>query len=92
MSKLFKGVKFALPAIKRGENVLVYCHKGRHRSVAMAACILIASGKTADEAMRLIAEKRPVADPYAWHIQRRIKEFEAEWKKSISSSKLSMQS
>jgi hypothetical protein len=36
--------------------------------------------------MQLIAGKRPVADPYAWHIQRRIRAFEAEWKKSCSVS------
>jgi protein-tyrosine phosphatase len=81
MRKLWKGVKEALPVIDKGESVLVYCHKGRHRSVAMAACILIAGGSTADEAMHLIAGKRPVADPYAWHIQRRIRGFEAEWKR-----------
>jgi protein tyrosine phosphatase (PTP) superfamily phosphohydrolase (DUF442 family) len=80
MSKLLIGVKLALHAMKRGESILVYCHKGRHRSVAMAACILIACGKTADEAMRLIVKKRPVADPYAWHIQRRIRMFETIWK------------
>jgi hypothetical protein len=53
----------------------------------MVACILIADGSTADEAMQLIAGKRPVADPYAWHIQRWIKGFEAEWKTSNSSHK-----
>jgi protein tyrosine phosphatase (PTP) superfamily phosphohydrolase (DUF442 family) len=77
--KLWRGVKEALPVLEKGESVLVYCHQGRHRSVAMAACILIANGSTANEAMRLIARKRPVADPYAWHIQRWIRGFEAEW-------------
>jgi len=86
MRKLWKGVKEALPVIDKGESVLVYCHQGRHRSVAMAACILIAGGNTADEAMRLIAERRSAADPYTWHIQRRIREFEAEWKRSNSGS------
>jgi protein-tyrosine phosphatase len=84
MRKLWNGVKEALPIIEKGEGVLVYCQKGRHRSVAMAACILIAGGKTADEAMHLITEKRPVADPYTWYIQRRIRKFEEQWNKSSS--------
>ena len=33
------GVKRALPIIEQGDGVLVYCREGRHRSVAIAACI-----------------------------------------------------
>ena len=33
------------------------------------------------DAMRLIAEKRPIADPQAWHIRRQIEQFERYWKK-----------
>jgi hypothetical protein len=67
--------------IEEGYSVLVYCHEGRHRSVAMACCILIAKGHSADEAMQLVKEKREKADPDAWHIQRRIRKFEREWHK-----------
>lgn len=81
MKKLMKGVEAALPVIKEGHGVLVYCREGRHRSVAMACCILIAKGHSADEAMQLVQEKRKKADPYARHIQRRIRKFEREWKK-----------
>jgi hypothetical protein len=45
----------------------------------MAACILIARGMTADEAMDLIVSKRPIADPHAGYIERRIRAFEREW-------------
>ena len=76
--KLEKGVEAALPVIRNGESVLVYCHAGRHRSVAMACCILIAMGSTADEAMQLVRERREVADPHAHHIERQIREFEKQ--------------
>lgn len=73
------GVEKALPLIRHDGRVLVFCHAGRHRSVAMASCILIGMGYTASHAMRLINQRRQVADPYAWHIRRRIKKFETYW-------------
>jgi len=82
--KLKLGVETALPVIHKGESVLIYCHAGRHRSVAMGSCILIGMGYTADEAMGLIREQRAVADPYAWHIQRQIRRFEEEWQEGGS--------
>jgi protein tyrosine phosphatase (PTP) superfamily phosphohydrolase (DUF442 family) len=81
IGKLVKGVEAALPVIEDGESVLVYCREGRHRSVAMAAAVLIGQGSSADEAMRLISAKRSKADPYAWHIQRRIRKFEEVWQR-----------
>lgn len=79
IGKLLRGVEAALPVIENGESVLVYCREGRHRSVAMAASVLIGQGQSADQAMQLIASKRAKADPYAWHIQRRIQKFEEVW-------------
>ncbi len=73
------GVEAALPVLNQGGRVLVYCLAGRHRSVAMACCILIALGMTADDAMRLVITRRPVADPHAPHIERRIRAFEQDW-------------
>lgn len=77
---LKRGVEAALPVIGNGGHVLVFCEQGRRRSVAMASCILIGQGYSAEEAMQLISSKREVADPYAWHIQRQIRRFEALWK------------
>lgn len=77
--KLIRGVEAALPVLEEGKGVLVYCREGRHRSVAMAASVLIGSGFSADAAMEKIKSKRPKADPYAWHIQRRIRKFEQVW-------------
>jgi protein-tyrosine phosphatase len=76
---LRRGAEAALPVIRDGGRVLVFCQGGRHRSVAMAASILIGLGYSADEAMQLISSNRVVADPYAWHIQRQIRRFEAHW-------------
>ena len=73
---LQKGAEAALKVMGSGGVVLTHCSKGRHRGVAMAACILIAQGMSAEQAMRLIKEKRPIADPYAWYIRRRIVKFE----------------
>ena len=76
---LTQGVEKALPLIQEGGRVLVFCHAGRHRSVAMAACILIGMGYSAADAMQLISQQREVADPYTWHIRRRIEKFEVYW-------------
>jgi hypothetical protein len=45
----------------------------------MASCILIARGMTADEAMSTIIAQRPIADPHAWYIEKRIRAFESDW-------------
>jgi hypothetical protein len=80
LKTLKRGVEAALPVIQEGRRVLIFCEGGRHRSVAMASCILIGQGYSADEAMELISSKREVADPRAWHIQRQIRRFEALWR------------
>jgi protein-tyrosine phosphatase len=80
LKALKRGVEAALPIIHNGGRVLIFCEAGRHRSVAMAACILIGQGYSADEAMQLISDKRLVADPYTRHIQRQIRRFEAYWR------------
>ena len=77
---LQRGVEAALPVIQDGYAVLVHCRAGVHRSVAMACCVLIGMGWIADEALQLVEQKRPVADPRAWYIQRRISKFEQLWR------------
>jgi hypothetical protein len=73
------GVLAALPVLGRGEGVLAHCVFGRHRSVAMACCVLIGLGRSAEEAMALVEERRAAADPYVGYIQRRIRAFERDW-------------
>jgi hypothetical protein len=79
MLLLFRGVEAAMPIIQQGGNVVVHCHYGRHRSVAMACCILIGQGYTAEDAMRLVIEQRAAADPYIWYIRSRIVRFAEKW-------------
>ena len=79
LAVLQRGVEAALPVMASGGRVLCYCRAGRHRSVAMAASILIARGMTADAAMDTILKMRPLADPHARHIESRIRAFEEMW-------------
>lgn len=79
VKKLMQGVQAAIPIIEAGGRVLVYCVRGRHRSVAMGAAILIARGYSAEDAMDLLRSRRPVADPRAWYIRRQIRKFEQAW-------------
>ncbi len=79
---LKRGVHGALPVIdEQGHSVLVHCKAGVHRSVAMACCILVAKGYTAEAAMKVVKEKRDKADPYAGYIRKRIENFESHWDK-----------
>ncbi|HTP02084.1 MAG TPA: dual specificity protein phosphatase [Anaerolineales bacterium] len=76
---LIEGVQLALEEIKAGGKVYTHCAAGRHRSVAMAASILIAQGLAPEGAMQLIKQQRPIADPQAFHIRRKIMQFAREW-------------
>ena len=77
--KLIHGAQTALDTIRCGGKVYTHCAYGRHRGVAMGACILIAQGMTADEAMQLIGTRRSVADPDAFYIKSRILKFAEQW-------------
>ena len=77
--KLIRGAQSALETIRAGGKVYTHCAYGRHRGVAMGACILIAQGFDPHEAMDLIIQRRPVADPYAYYIHPRILKFAELW-------------
>lgn len=79
MLLLWRGVDAAVPVAAEGGAVVVHCHYGRHRSVALACCILIGQGMPSAEAMALVKRQRPEADPYAWYIRSRIVQFEQKW-------------
>ena len=78
--KLMRGAQTALTTIHDGGKVYTHCAYGRHRGVAMGACILIAQGFDPQAAMQLIKERRSVADPFAYYIRPRILKFANEWK------------
>ena len=76
---LMRGARAGLEVLQRGGKVYVHCSRGRHRSAAMAAAILIAEGRSPEEAMDLVKAKRAAAEPDARHIQPRIFEFARAW-------------
>jgi dual specificity MAP kinase phosphatase len=80
ISKLMTGAKAAIETINAGGKVYVHCAGGRHRGVAMGSCVLIAQGYEPEAAMKLISERREVADPNAYYIRPRILEFARQWK------------
>lgn len=76
---LLTGASEALPVVQEGGVVYVHCSKGRHRGPAMGACILIAQGLMPEQAMQLIKQHRPAANPETWYIRRRIMKFAQVW-------------
>ena len=77
--KLLRGAHAALETIRDGGRIYAHCAGGRHRGVAMGAAVLIAQGHDPQNAMRLIAERRSFADPFAYYIRSRIMKFAREW-------------
>jgi hypothetical protein len=76
---LRRGVLAALRVMSEGHGVLVQCRWGRHRSVVMACCILVALGCTTESAIELVETRRPAADPRAFYVESRIRTFERHW-------------
>jgi hypothetical protein len=81
--KLITGARAALETILLGGKVYVHCAYGRHRGPAMGSCVLIAQGYKPEVAMRLVAERRRVADPHIYYIRSRILKFAREWEKQM---------
>jgi hypothetical protein len=86
VSKLVTGARAALETILLGGKVYVHCAYGRHRGPAMGSCVLIAQGHEPEAAMKLVAERRGVADPHVPYIRSRILKFAQEWEKVLKDS------
>lgn len=83
MRALRKGAEIALAALSAGGKVYTHCAGGIHRGAAMGAAILIAlGGHSPQEAMQLIMQRRPIADPHIWYIRRRILRFAKMWQRA----------
>jgi hypothetical protein len=80
IGSLRRGVEAAVPVIHQGGKVLCHCKAGVHRSVAMASCVLIGMGYSAEDAMAATKHGRAVADPDIAYIRRRIMKFEEVWR------------
>lgn len=81
---LRRGTRAAIKTIQDGGKVYVHCAQGIHRGVAIGSAILIAQGYKPEEAILLIKERRPVADPGVWYIRRQILRFAETWTADIS--------
>ena len=79
IKSLKRGVAAALKTIQAGGKVYAHCQGGIHRGAAMGAAILIAQGLSPEEAIAMVKQSRPVADPDAWYIRRRIYRFAKSW-------------
>ena len=79
IQKLIWGTHAALETIRQGGKIYSHCAKGRHRSVAMGAAILIAQGYNPEAAMKLIKAQRPISDPGIFYIRSRIFRFARQW-------------
>ena len=77
--KLILGAQAALDTIALGGKVYVHCAYGRHRGPAMGSCVLIAQGYSPEAAMKLVSERRSVADPNVNYIRSRILQFARLW-------------
>jgi hypothetical protein len=55
----------------------------------MGAAILVAQGYDPHAAMTLIAERRSIADPFAFHIRPRILKFARRWNGEEKTSEVS---
>jgi hypothetical protein len=86
LSVFRRGVGEALPVIDSGGKVLVHCRWGVHRSAAMASCILIGKGYSAEEAVELVKRQRPAARPDDDYVLKRIKKFEQDWNRRKQNS------
>jgi hypothetical protein len=51
----------------------------------MGSCVLIARGYEPEAAMKLVEERRRVADPQIYYIRSRILKFAQEWQKQMVS-------
>ncbi len=79
LKALQRGAHAALETFRNGGKVFAHCAGGVHRGVTMGACILIAQGHDPHAAMKLIKERRPIADPFAFYIRSRILKFASQW-------------
>jgi len=67
-AQLLIGAHAIQSAILKDKTVYVHCEKGHARSVTVVGAYLILEGKTPEEALKLIKEKRDVTHPGEEHL------------------------
>ena len=59
------GVGWVLQRLHRGEKVLIHCGHGVGRGPLLACCVLVADGRSAEDALKLLKTRRWQASPNA---------------------------
>jgi protein tyrosine phosphatase (PTP) superfamily phosphohydrolase (DUF442 family) len=75
VEQLSKGAAWVNQQLSQGQRVLIHCEHGVGRSVLLTAAALVASGRSAHQAMELIQAKRWQAAPNHRQMHR-LQEFE----------------
>ncbi len=73
--RLLATALLAKQEIERGGKVYVFCHKGRHRSVAMASAVLLLQGYSLAKVQALFVKQRPVSDLKRYQVHRAVSRF-----------------
>ncbi len=86
--KIFeRGVRFAQEAMQDpAAKVFIHCAAGVHRAPMMALALLCVQGFKMEEAMRLIVERREVADFTGVYV-RSVEEFLKVWRQTATGGK-----
>jgi protein tyrosine phosphatase (PTP) superfamily phosphohydrolase (DUF442 family) len=76
VEQLQQGATWVYERIEQGGRVLIHCEHGVGRSVLLTCAVLVYGGMHAQDALRLVQEKRWQASPNHRQIER-LREFEA---------------
>lgn len=83
---LERGVEFALEALRQpGSKLLIHCVAGRHRGPMMTLAVFCAMGWQIEDAMRHIANCRPLVDWAPVYVES-VAKFVQSWSGSPTSS------
>lgn len=85
--RLLTAATKAAKEIKQDGIVYAHCQVGRHRSVIMAAAILILMGYDMQTIKKLVTTRRPVADFTASQVRDALSIFSRNYKHSLLKSK-----
>ncbi len=79
------GTEWVRSGIARGERVLIHCQHGIGRSALLAACVLVADGRSPSDALRLIKRQRSKVSPSPSQLHALL-QFAAEWSARVGAT------
>lgn len=65
--------------LHRNEHLVVHCAAGIGRAGTMATCLLVAAGLGLDDALRIVADHRPMAGPEVGAQRELVEAFAGRW-------------